>query len=75
MSFKFFKCFVSLQAIWWPNFIKILSCTPEIQGHFSISAHLTPTVFLAKGFVTEIPTVVWLRQMVSVKPPSVTTPS
>ena len=36
MSFKFFKCFVSLHPIWWLNFINILSCTPEIQGHFSI---------------------------------------
>ena len=33
MSFKFFKCFVLLQAIWWPDFIKFRSCTPEIQGH------------------------------------------
>ena len=36
------KCVVSLQAIGWPNFIKNLSCTPEIQGHFSIWVHLAP---------------------------------
>ena len=42
MSFYFFKCFVRQQAIWWPDFIKFRSCTPEIQGHFTIWAHLAP---------------------------------
>ena len=42
MSFKFFKCFVRLQAIWWPDFIKFRSGTPEIQGHLTIWAHLAP---------------------------------
>ena len=32
MSFEFFKCFISLQAIWWPNFINVLDMHSKDTG-------------------------------------------
>ena len=48
MSFEFFKCFISLQAIWWPNFIKVLGMNSKDTESLDNLGQLGPIV---KGLV------------------------